>query len=284
MAEKKNVVTILCPNCRAESYTPWAVELGYHAVRCTGCDLIYVNPRPADDQIDAAVRTGSHGDDAGGLYVAARRLDGRVASYQRTLGSLFSDVWAGNRPITWLDIGAGYGEIVEAIERLAPKGSAIKGLEPMKPKASSARARGLNIEEDYLRPTHPKVDYVSIVDVFSHVPDFDALLADVRAVLNPGGEVFIETGNLADLKDRSEFPNELGLPDHLVFAGERQLLAYLERAQLEVVKIERVRFDGLVNFAKSIVKKVLGRPVVIGIPYTSRYRQLLVRARLSSPV
>ncbi len=272
--------TICCPYCGGLTYSPWAVELGFTAVRCSDCALIYVNPRPSLNLIDSAVRTGSHGEDAGGLNVVSRRIDRRVRRYRQVFSELFDDVWRRGKPLSWLDVGAGYGEVLEAVTGLAPPGSRIEGLEPMRPKAEQARQRGLTITEDYLRPTHERVDILSVVDVFSHIPAFAAFLADVKSVLSPGGEIFVETGNLADLGRREEFPGELGLPDHLVFAGQTQLCGFLQNAGFDIVRLERQRIDDATNLAKNLVKKVLGRPVRLGLPYTSRYRQLLVRARL----
>jgi len=274
--------TVPCPYCGAADHVPWASELGFVAVRCAGCGLIYVNPRPTQNLISAAVRTGAHGAEAKGLRVTSRRIPPKVAQYKALLGHLFADVWNSGRAISWLDVGAGYGEVVEAVTQLAPAGSRVQGLEPMAPKAADARARGLPVEEDYLRRTHPKVGFVSLVDVFSHIPDFAAFLDDVVAVLEPNGEMFIETGNLADLRERNEFPGELGLPDHLVFAGERHMRGFLERAGFEIVRVEQVRIDGVLNLIKNTVKKVLGRPAQIRFPYQSGYRQLLIRARLGS--
>lgn len=272
--------TVACPYCHSERHQPWASEIGYTAVRCQDCALLFCNPRPSLNAIDSAVRTGAHGEEAHSLNVTSRRINSKVDQYRRIFATLFDDVWRREQPIKWLDIGAGYGEVLEAVGSLAPVGSHIEGLEPMKPKAAQARARGLKITEDYLRPEHPKVDIVSAVDVFSHVPSFDRFLVDVRNVLNPGGELFIETGNLADLDRREDFPGELGLPDHLVFAGEKQLLGYLDQAGFDLVRIHRRRIDGLANLAKNLAKKLIGRPAAFGLPYTSKYRQLLVRARL----
>lgn len=271
--------SIACPYCRGTKDALWAEERGFRVVRCASCNLIYVNPRPSLGAIELAVRTGAHGAAAPGLEVTARRIPGKVRRYEKVLAGLFSDLWAGTTPIAWLDVGAGYGELLEAVSKLAPPGSRLEGLEPMRPKALAARQRGLTVIEDYLRPTHPKVQVISFVDVFSHVPDFRAFLADVRAVLEPGGEIFMETGNLADMEDRRQFPDELGVPDHLVFAGEEQLRGYLEDAGFEIAGVVRHRIDGAVNFAKIIVKKILGRPAHLRLPYTSRYRQLLIRAR-----
>lgn len=259
----------------------WTRERGYSAVRCGGCALLFTNPRPRDDHIDDAVRSGVHRDEAGELVVTTRPTPGRVAHFERVLGRMFADLWAAGGPISWLDVGAGYGEVVEAVARIAPAGSRVTGLEPMKAKAEHARARGLEIEECYLRPDRQPVDVISVVDVFSHIPDFNAFLMDVRAVLRPGGEIFLQTGNLADLASRDEFPEELLMPDHLVFGGEPQLTAYLERAGFKVTAIERERFDTFKRFAKTVVKKILGRDVVVRPPYSSSYRQLLIRARVA---
>lgn len=272
--------TVPCPYCGGSDASPWAEELGFHAVRCRGCALIFVNPRPSLALISEAVRTGAHGDEAGGLRVVSRRIGRKVGRYRRILGRMFDDVWQRGRPVSWVDVGAGYGEMVEAVSALAPADSLIEGREPMEPKAADARARGLPVVQGYLTADHDPVEYVSAVDVFSHIPDFSVFLHLIRQVLKPGGEVFIETGNLADLADRSEFPGELGLPDHLVFGGEAQLRGYLERAGFEVVRLEREGVDGWENFAKNLVKKCLGRPVKLSWPNTSGYRQLLIRARL----
>jgi SAM-dependent methyltransferase len=280
MADTDRLESVPCPYCGSRQHTAWAQELGFTTVRCGHCELLFCNPRPVAALIDSAVRTGAHGPEAQGLVVTARRVGGKVRRYRQVLGEMFDDLWRQGRPISWLDVGAGYGEVLEAVVALAPPGSRITGLEPMHPKASQARQRGLTVVEDYLRPGLTKVQVISMVDVFSHIPDFGRFMNDVRAVLEPGGEIYLETGNLADLERRSEFPYELGLPDHLVFAGEKHITGFLERAGFEIVRIRRWRIDGIVNLAKNAVKKLLGRPAALGVPYTSRYRQVQVRARL----
>jgi 2-polyprenyl-3-methyl-5-hydroxy-6-metoxy-1,4-benzoquinol methylase len=282
MNDRQGLTHVPCPLCGSSRHRPWTTERDFTVVRCDECRLLLVNPRPAPRAIDEAVRTGVHGDAAAGLDVTARRVPAKVRYYAARLRSLFDDVWAAGRPVSWLDVGAGYGELLEAVSQLAPAGSRLQGVEPMQPKAAAARARGLDVQADYLQRTHPKVALASFVDVFSHVPDFRAFLEDVRHVLLPGGEIFMETGNLADLDDRHEFPDELGVPDHLVFAGEAQLRRYLADSGFEIVRLERQRVDDAVGFLKCAAKKLLGRPAQLRLPYTSRYRQLLVRARVVS--
>lgn len=271
---------IPCPYCGSSDRRIWAQERGFDAVRCSGCRLIYCNPRPALGAIDQAVRTGAHGAAAGYLDARAHRVARKVSIYRRVFADLFSDLWRAGRPVSWLDIGAGYGEVVEALASLAPAGSTVMGVEPMHHKATAARQRGLQVTEGYLKAGSAQVQVASVVDVYSHIPSFAPFLDTVRSVLVPGGELFLETGNLADLEERADFAGELGLPDHLVFAGEAHLRGYLDRAGFEIMDLRRVRIDGLVDLGKNVVKKLIGRPAYLRLPYTSHYRQLRIRARL----
>jgi 2-polyprenyl-3-methyl-5-hydroxy-6-metoxy-1,4-benzoquinol methylase len=270
---------VACPHCGSDDAMPWAEELGFVVVRCRGCRLIYINPRPTRADITSAVTTGAHKLQSGMLNVRARRVGSRITKYRRDLGALFGDRLAAG-PVRWLDVGAGYGELIEAVQQLAQPGSSVRGVEPMAHKAADSQARGLAVRHGFLAPEDGPADVISLIDVFSHLPDFGAMLADMRAVLAPGGELLIETGNLADLERRSEFAGELGLPDHLVFCGADHLARWLDRAGFDVVRIVAHRHDGIADQIKNAVKLALGRPARLALPYRSAYRQLQVRARL----
>ncbi len=177
-------------------------------------------------------------------------------------------------------VGAGYGELVEAVTELAPSGSRVEGIEPMTPKASQAKSRGLVVKECYLNEVRSTFDFLSLANVFSHIPDFRLFLKDVKNALNPNGELFLETGNTGDLTRKSQVPSDLDLPDHLVFAGEKHLVGYLSEAGFSIVQMEKIRIDGPINFGKNIVKKALGRKVSLMLPYTSPYRSIRIRAKL----
>ena len=101
-------------------------------------------------------------------------------------------------------------------------------------------------------------------------------IARKRLVQN--GEVYIGTGNVADM-ERSSFSGVLSLPDHPVFSGEKHIGGYLQQAGFEVVKIDRIRVDTIVGRVKDIGRRLTGQPVLMRIPYTSPYRSLRVRAR-----
>lgn len=248
-------------------------------MKCDFCSLIYVNPRPVDELITEAVKTGVHREVEGGKSVVVRRVPSNVKHYRSILAEMFADIWEKNRPVSWLDVGAGYGELIEAVSGLAPEGSRVSGLEPMKPKALAARKRGLDVQEKYLSEVGETWEIISLINVFSHLPDFRSFLKDLARVLQKGGDFLLETGNIADLDTPREVPSELNLPDHLVFAGEKQIRQYLSEAGFEIVAIKRIRKDTMGRFFKNIIKKMLRRNVPVALPYTSRYRSLIIRAR-----
>lgn len=277
--DEKHVECISCPLCREVGHSRWADENGYTAVKCSKCGLIYVNPRPCMALISQAVRTGVHTHVDHKRSVIGRRVSKKVRVYRKLLETMFADVWNGQRTVRWLDVGAGYGEVVEAVSTLAGPQSTVDGLEPMAPKAQSARARGFSVTEGYLSDVAQQYGFVSLVNVFSHIPDFHGFLQDVNRVLEPNGEMFIETGNIADLDSPHDVPTDLNLPDHLVFAGEQHIHEFLGEAGFSVVCIMKKRRDGFLNAAKNVGRKFMGRPVTLSLPYTLEYRSLLIRAR-----
>ncbi len=273
---------IKCPLCGSDSYTAWGEENGFACVRCVGCGFLYVNPRPVAESIDRGVQLGMHQDEQTNLNVIGSRMAWKVRAFKKVIQDIYPELQSRATPIRWLDVGAGFGELVEVIRDIAPAGSVCEGIEPMIPKAEDARRRGLPIQTLYMQDVKQSYDIVSLIDVFSHIPDFHSFLTDVKKLLLPGGEVFLKTGNAADLKNRSQFPGPLTLPDHLTFGGERQVQRFLTEAGFKIESTRRYRIDGLVYSLRNIAKWILQRPVCLSLPYTSHSRALYIRARLQN--
>jgi SAM-dependent methyltransferase len=269
---------IPCPYCSRSEFTLWGIENKWSLVRCQSCNLLYCNPRPNRVARNKATELGVHecGDD---LNISERRVGKKVKHYKIIFKRMFADVWSENKPISWIDIGAGYGEVVEAIMDIAPKGSLVCGLEPMRPKIVKAKLRGLNIIEGFIDENTPTFSHASLINVFSHVYDFDKLLREIKDILTDDGELYIETADIGDVSVRNDFPGELGMPDHVIFASEIHLKGFLERNGFYVLGIERARIDTIRHFIKSVVKKCIGRNVAISIPYLSPYRSIGIRAK-----
>lgn len=271
---------ITCPACGAADSDPWGAENGYQAVRCRACGLLYVNPRPSGDQISEATRIGMHQTEAGKLNLVAKRYPARIAALADRIRTMFRDEIAVGRPMRWLDVGAGFGETVEAAMAALPPGSEVLGVEPMQPKVAAAQALGLPVVDTSLADLPGGYDVISLINVFSHIPDFRDFGAQIARLLAPGGSVWIETGNVADI-ERDDYPDRLYLPDHLVFAGPAQMTRILSDLGLTVVMVDPVRVDGSLYTLKAIAKSVVdGRPR-LRLPWTSPFRQVHYKATLN---
>ncbi len=279
----KNLERIACPYCNADDVAPWGEEAGYTAVKCRSCGLVYVNPRPRLATIDEAAQTGIHTTERGAVNVVSRVgfSRGKVRMFRQRIAALYPSDELLHRPVRWLDVGAGFGELPAALASLVHPDAQVEGVEPCAPKAEVARKRGLHVSTRMLSDVDETYDVISLINVFSHLPDPAAFLADLARRLRPGGELVLVTGNGADVT-RSDYPDALCLPDHLLFAGESHVCGLLERLGFEIVQVHRYRYFQPEPFvkrvAKTVVKRVLGRPAA-PLRNTGDFRSLFVRAR-----
>jgi 2-polyprenyl-3-methyl-5-hydroxy-6-metoxy-1,4-benzoquinol methylase len=268
-----------CPLCGDRHHRAWGRESGFDAVKCLNCGFVFVNPRPSLADITEANKIGEHRTSDGDLNVVYRRSHRKISYYGRIVGQLFAAEIKGP-PLSWLDIGAGYGEFVEALTRILPAGSRVEGIEPMRQKVNVAQRMNIPISTLPLASVDGRFDVVSLMNVFSHLPDFDAFLRDIRRVMNVGGVLFLETGNGGDLEDASQYPDLLYLPDHLAFAGMSHVKAFLQRNGFDLVTVHEHRLDTIGWMTKNAIKRLIGRKVKLAIPYCSSFRTVFFKARL----
>ena len=277
----RQLENVTCPLCHSVDSELWATENGFNCVRCLSCALLYVTPRPQTDAIDKAVQLGSHRfEDGSELDTRAKRGATKEKSQARVIRVLFREDLRKQDPLRWLDVGAGYGEFVGMLQCVLPKASVVEGIEPMAHKARAAAAMGIPVRQGYLATVSEQFDVVSLIDVFSHIPDFRAFLRDIKRVLRQNGTLLLKTGNASEIGDRRLFPGPLNLPDHLVLGGTPQLTRFLSEAGFEFVAIHSQRIDGIWYSLKNLIKWFVGKPVFLSIPYTSPTRTLWIRARL----
>jgi len=188
---------------------------------------------------------------------------------------------------TWLDVGCGHGEFVKAVHAVSLGAIAVRGTDPNIRKVESARKRGLNVSHFDIASHHEKYDVVSMLDVYSHLPDPPSFIESLKKLLNPAGEILLQTGDAANFSAKDQF-RPFGLPDHLSFASEEIVVSILRRLGFHIVGVRKYSY--LYRDPKSIFKEI----VKVFLPnYSSRLRfyfhwekysrtNMFIRARLSS--
>ncbi len=149
----------------------------------------------------------------------------------------------------------------------------------MAAKVAVAKARGAPVSQTLLSEVHERFDVVSLINVFSHIPDFRDFGAQLRERLNPGGHLFLETGNGGDLERRADYPDRLYLPDHLVFIGVEQMRRLLDDMGFDLVS-SRSLTPSPVARLKNVAKTVVDGRWQLLAALNSPFRTVFYKAKL----
>ena len=249
------MITVDCYNCGSAAHAPYLRENGFDLVRCAGCGLLYVRDRPDEAEIAAATEAGRHkGEKELDANVQYNRAAARF--YRKMLAEIFGGDFSGIA--SWLDVGCGYGEFIETIGEVSGGRIALTGSEPNAVKQASAKARGLTVDFFDLDTHDVRYDMVSLMNVYSHLPDPAAFLRTMCGVLAPGGQILVQTGDAAKF-DPDEILRPVGLPDHLSFTSEEILCPMLERMGIQILSVHKYPSLALepTRIAKETIKAFL---------------------------
>ncbi len=244
-----------CYNCGSNERTFYAEENGFSLVKCNECGLLYIDERPDDSEISQAHRQGKHRG-LEELNVTGKFYPQKIREYVNVLEDIFQGDINGIK--TWLDVGCGHGEFMIAVQDYAHGKIVLSGTEPNIYKQESARQRGLNVDFIDLELHKEKYDVISLLNVYSHLPDPPAFIDLLKNCLNPGGSLIIQTGDAADFLAEEQY-RPFYLPDHLSFASEKIVVGILQRLGFEIVKVKKYPFLRLnpKQIAKEVVKAIL---------------------------
>jgi 2-polyprenyl-6-hydroxyphenyl methylase/3-demethylubiquinone-9 3-methyltransferase len=211
-------------------------------VCCDGCGFWYKVPVRSDDIPESY--QGEYGqDEAVERYMLGEQTR---AFYRKVLGGL--RVRSGRL----LDLGTGYGALLEEATQL---GYQAQGIDLSNPLVTKARARGLNVECKSAEEIDEAgaFDVVTMLDLIEHVPDPLALLAAARRALKPGGELVVYTPNhraAVVLLARAMYAaglkfavTEIFGGNHVGFFDDRTLPAALSRAGLGTSRLALSPYD-----------------------------------------
>jgi SAM-dependent methyltransferase len=163
----------------------------YEYVRCGGCGVLSVRPRPSSEELRLAYGTGY------GPYLLPG-IPGRAGlKFRRLWHVLDGQATVDRVPVEGrvLDVGAGAGDVVAA---LCARGMDAVGIEPNAAAVEAARAARVPVVQGTLEtlgePLH-SFDTVILNQVIEHVPSPEETLKRTHQLLRPGGRVVLFTPN-----------------------------------------------------------------------------------------
>jgi len=208
---------IACPVCDGDNFTPLFELRGEPFVRCRGCGLVLINPRPVfgvvADTYDAAYSDG---------YI--RKADKKRARCKRWVARLQRRFVAGGR---WLDVGCSAGFVVEAAQAAGYDAHGVE-LEAAAVDFARRELHLANIACGTLEAqAYPAAhfDVLSMYDVIEHVPDLNATVAELKRLLAPGGVIEIRTPDVGHWTTPRELAKwrEIKPSEHLYYFDRRTL-------------------------------------------------------------
>ena len=243
------LIKVACYNCGSDDAKFFLSENGFNIDKCRKCGLLYMSARPSDDTIKNATAIGQHHGE--------RDLDANVYYNKDVIPhyiGVLQDIFDGDMAdiTTWLDVGCGHGEFIESVRIYSNNKVKVRGSEPNVNKQASAAKRGLDISFIDLESHDQQYDCVSLLNVYSHLPDPKAFINTLRNVLKPGGEFLLQTGDVADFSPE-RILKPLCLPDHMSFASEKILRDMLSRLGFEVISVHK--YPNLTLTPKALLKE-----------------------------
>jgi len=210
-------------------------------LQCAACGLVQTWPRPGEDELkelyEKFYNAGIKPDSA---YRGLRERFFASALYRFWLGWDGDMSFHGRRGAgRLLDVGCNEGR---GLRLYADNGFQVEGLELNEAAAALARQRGFPVHTTRLaqfRPEEP-YDVVVLANVLEHAWDPAAMLAEVRRLLRPGGEVWISCPNAASLWGRvfGRAWVNWHVPFHLWHFSAKTLQELLKSANFSIISIK----------------------------------------------
>lgn len=250
--------------------------------RCSGCSSAFLDPRPSDATLalayaDYMTHEEPPAEGSNGLLGRVRRrlVNGflnrrygyRLEPASAAGGMLLSLIppdpahrdkwirhlhWPGGRP-SLLDVGCANGAF---LLRARGVGWDVRGIDFDEQSVCLARAAGLDARVATvfdLDPERERLDAITLGHVIEHLPDPRAALAHMRALLRPGGTIWLATPNLASVGHRRyrEHWFQLDPPRHLVLFTPAALVDLVRSTGFERVEVLRPTPDARYTFGRS---------------------------------
>ena len=181
-----------CPICNGTDLSPFLKSNNHQIVRCTLCEILFVNPRPSESYIRSLFSKDYIDNDK---RVEEDFTSWRQASLKREARRLQQLLPQGGR---LLDIGTASGAFLGAFKD-APHWQ-VEGLEPSRFAAQKAAAKyGVPVHPGFLHDQQfesSSFDVITSLDAFCFHPNPRKDMIEITRILKPSGLLAIEIPGL----------------------------------------------------------------------------------------
>jgi 2-polyprenyl-3-methyl-5-hydroxy-6-metoxy-1,4-benzoquinol methylase len=264
--------TVFEPERRSRDLVERMVAGVHQLVRCRGCRLCFLDPRPRPDQIgrlypddytphaDRQVRRPGRWQRLAGSRDARPSAVGRLM-VRTGQNMTFRPIppWIGDGVI--LDVGCGNGAFLDTMKQL---GWTTHGCDAVPAACEVASRKGHDVRQgsaEALDYPDESFDVVYLNHVLEHTFSPRRALAGIWRVLKPGGQVVLGVPNYGGLQMRilGRYSTALDLPRHLYQFERRTLRRYLGEAGFQDVRMStRTGSQSLTKAIRLLVNDALG--------------------------
>jgi SAM-dependent methyltransferase len=243
--------SVLCNVCGSDEVIPLAVGEDFEyrtspdsflAVKCRGCGLVYLNPRPAMAELDRIYPPDYHAfdfsaDRYGFVYKVRQRLEAkRILKACRGLPD-YARI---------LDVGCGDGFHLDLLQKFGKSSWQLEGIDMSDRAVEMGKLRGLEIHQgtvQSMKIPQGTYDLAFMIATIEHVDQPLEVLQAVGKMLKPGGTVVMVTDN-TDTLDFKWFQGRhwggYHFPRHWNLFSPLTIRRLAQEAQLEVVELKTI--------------------------------------------
>lgn len=215
---------------------------GFDYHECPKCGTLYQTPRPPQAAFEEYYRSSEASDYWANVFFPAVAEVRRDKIFRPRAESLLS--WAEQRGIrvgTLVDVGAGFGILIEEWRKLSPGVRAL-AIEPSASMAQVCRDKGIDVIEDMIENVladQIQADLVCCFEVIEHVHDPLSFLGSLFKLARPGGVVFVSTLCIDgfDLQVQGADSPQIYPPTHINFFSVRGFEELFQRAGFSEVEV-----------------------------------------------
>lgn len=230
---------VTCALCNSDVAELFFEDRCFHLVRCKRCGLVYINPRPTQEELDRMYNLSVQTDKGVMDHTGYMEL-----AYLHTLKAkkFLSIIKKYKKKGRILDIGCASGFFLNLAKQ---QGFDPYGVEISKTFCSFAKKEfNLDIFCGTLKEVNYPSEYFDVVTMFnvlSHLPTPVEELNEANRVLGKEGLLLIETGNKGELNAKAveKWGSVWDSPSHLYHFGTKTLMKLLEMTGFDCINIDK---------------------------------------------